>query len=90
MLRLAVWCFVFVMLGYSTYVTTLIRSKANPGIDMSNVDNPMTLASYFAREQYGSAPLLKGPHFGSLPDDKDRDGYYDMKKGRMKWGKLGK
>ena len=63
MLRLAVWCFVFVMLGYSTYVTTLIRSKANPGIDMSNVDNPATLASYFAREQYGSAPLLYGPTF---------------------------
>src|SRR6186713_738327 len=90
MLRLAVWCLVFVMLGYSTYVTTLIRSKANPGIDMSNVDNPMTLASYFAREQYGTAPLLYGPTFGSLPDDKDRDGYYDMKKGRMKWGQLGK
>jgi hypothetical protein len=48
------------MIGYSTYVTSLIRSKANPGIDMSNVDNPMTLASYFAREQYGSAPLLYG------------------------------
>src|SRR6478735_3883424 len=89
MLRLAVWCLVFMMIGYSTYVTTLIRSKANPGIDMSNVDNPMTLASYFAREQYGSAPLLYGPTFGSLPDDKDRDGYYDMKKGRMKWGPLG-
>jgi len=89
MLRLAVWCLVFIMIGYSTYVTTLIRSKANPGIDMSNVDNPMTLASYFAREQYGSAPLLYGPTFGSLPDDKDRDGYYDMKKGRMKWGQLG-
>jgi len=89
MLRLAVWCLVFIMIGYSTYVTTLIRSKANPGIDMSNVDNPMTLASYFAREQYGSAPFLYGPTFGSQPDDKDRDGYYDMKKGRMKWGQLG-
>jgi hypothetical protein len=89
MLRLAVWCFVFVMLGYSTYVTTLIRSSANPGIDMSNVDNPATLASYFAREQYGAAPFLKGPHFGSQGKDDNNDGYYDLKKGRMKWGKLG-
>jgi hypothetical protein len=88
-LRLSVWCFVFIMLGYSTYVTTLIRSTANPGIDMSNVDNPVALASYFAREQYGSAPLLIGPHFGSQPSDKDGDGYYDLKEGRMKWGKLG-
>lgn len=81
LLRLGVWCFAFVMLGYSTYVTTLIRSKANPGIDMVNVDNPMTLASYFAREQYGSAPLLKGPHFASRPIDYDYGG--------TQWAKLG-
>ena len=89
MLRLGVWCFLFIMLGYSTYVTTLIRSNANPGIDMSNVDNPVTLASYFAREQYGSAPLLIGTHFGSQPGDENGDGYYDIKDGRMKWGRLG-
>ena len=89
MLRLGVWCFLFVMLGFSTYITTLIRSTANPGIDMSNVDNPVALASYFAREQYGSAPLLMGPHFGSQPSDQNGDGYYEIKEGRMKWGKLG-
>jgi hypothetical protein len=87
MLRLAVWCFVFIMIGYSTYVTTLIRSKANPGIDMSNVDNPMTLASYFAREQYGSAPLLYGRTFASQPAIEGN--YYKFKEGRMKWGALG-
>ncbi len=88
-LRLAIWCFIFIMLGYSTYVTTLIRSNANPGIDMSNVDNPMMLASYFGREQYGSAPFLYGPHFAALPGDKDNNGYYDYDKKGMKWGKLG-
>lgn len=88
-LRLGIWCFIFMMLGYSTYVTTLIRSNANPGIDMSNVDNPMALASYFGREQYGSAPLLIGPHFAALPSDKDNNGYYDYKQKAMKWGKLG-
>ena len=87
-LRLAVWCLMFVMLGYSTYVTTLIRSNANPGIDMSNVDNPMTLASYFAREQYGSAPLVRGPHFGAYPADENQDGSY-VHYGRTKWGKQG-
>ena len=85
-LRLATWCLMFVMLGYSTYVTTLIRSNANPGIDMSNVDNPMTLASYFAREQYGSAPILKGPHFGAYPSDENGDGSY-VHYGRKKWAK---
>ena len=86
--RLAIWCFIFIMLGYSTYVTTLIRSNANPGIDMSNVDNPMQLASYFGREQYGSAPLIMGPHFAALPADKDNNGYYDYDKKGVKWGKL--
>lgn len=88
-LRLGVWCFLVMLLGYSTYITSIIRSNANPGIDMSNVDNPMSLAAYFGREQYGSAPLITGPHFGALPADKNGDGYYDIKKGRMKWGKLG-
>jgi hypothetical protein len=87
-LRLAVWSFLFVLLGYSTYVTTLIRSNANPGIDMSNVDNPMSLAAYFGREQYGSAPLLYGPHFGAYPGDADGDGSV-VKYGSMKWAKLG-
>ncbi len=87
-LRLGVWCFIFVLLGFSTYVTTMIRSNANPGIDMSNVDNPKALASYFGREQYGSAPLIMGPHFAALPADKDNNGYYDYEKKAMKWGKL--
>jgi len=87
-IQLALWCFIFVLIGYSTYVTTLIRSNANPGIDMANVDNPMSLASYFGREQYGSAPLLYGPHFGAYPADEDQDGSYVIEKG-MKWGKLG-
>lgn len=80
-LRLGVWCFLFVLLGYSTYVTTLIRSDANPAIDMGNVDNPASLASYFGREQYGSAPLLTGPHFGARP--------IGLKEKGMRWGKLG-
>ena len=86
--RLAIWCFIFVLLGYSTYVTTMIRSNANPGIDMSNVDNPKALASYFGREQYGAAPLIMGPHFAATPADKDNNGYYDYEKKAMKWGKL--
>src|SRR5688572_19416527 len=62
-LRLGLWSFIFLMIGYSTYVTTLIRSNANPAIDMNNVDNPITLVSYLGREQYGEAPLIYGPHF---------------------------
>jgi uncharacterized membrane protein len=62
-LRLGLWCFTFMMLGYSAYITTMVRSNANPSVDMNNVDNPMNLVYYLGREQYGSQPLLLGPHF---------------------------
>ncbi len=84
LLRLGLWCFIFMMVGYSSYISTLVRSNANPAIDMSNVDNPMSLASYFGREQYGSAPLLYGPHFAAnIPQDINQDDPYEY--GRMKY-----
>ncbi len=63
LLRLGLWSFIFIMLGYSSYITTMERSNANPAIDMNNVDNPMNLVYYLGREQYGSQPILLGPHF---------------------------
>jgi MFS family permease len=62
-LRLGLWSLIFMLIGYSAYVTTLIRSNANPALDMNNVDNPMNLVYYLSREQYGEAPLVRGPHF---------------------------
>jgi len=86
LLTLCIWCLVFLLVGYSTYVTTLIRSNANPAIDMSNVDNPMSLASYFGREQYGSAPLIYGPHYqAQYKEDPDRPGYVAFSESRMKY-----
>jgi len=88
MLTLCIWCFIFLLVGYSTYVTTLIRSNANPATDMSNVDNPMSLASYFGREQYGSAPLIYGPHYmARYKEDPDRPGYVAFKNSGMKYVK---
>ncbi len=63
--KLAMWCFAFIMLGYMMYLTSIIRSNANPAIDMNNVDNPINLVYYLSREQYGSAPLIYGPHFAA-------------------------
>jgi len=49
--------------GYSMYVNNIDLSS-NPAIDMNNVDNPASLCIIGAgREQYGSAPLVYGPHF---------------------------
>lgn len=69
-LRLGLWCFVFVLIGYSTYLTTLVRSNADPAIDMYNVDNPFALQGYLGREQYGDFPILYGQYF---TDEYERD-----------------
>ena len=75
-LKLGLWCYTFMMLGYFMYFTTLIRSNANPPIDMNNVDNPISLVEYLSREQYGSAPLLYGPHFAVTQEDVDQNDPY--------------
>ncbi len=62
-LRLGLWCLTFMFLGYSTYITTMIRSNADPAVDMFNVDNPMSLVGYLGREQYGDFPILYGQKF---------------------------
>ena len=78
-LRLGLWAFAFLMIGYSTYATTLIRSNADPGLDMNNVDNPMSLVYYLSREQYGDHPLLKGAHYAARPER--------YEEGKMRYGK---
>jgi len=62
-MKLALWSMGFLLLGYSTYLTTMIRSNANPAVDMFNVDNPVSLAGYLGRDQYNDWPILYGPDF---------------------------
>ncbi|HTB53327.1 MAG TPA: DUF2723 domain-containing protein [Ferruginibacter sp.] len=67
-LRLALWSFSFMVLGYSTYFTTMIRSNADVAIDMYNVDNPVNLTGYLSRDQYGDWPIVYGQDFTAQPD----------------------
>ncbi len=85
-LKLGLWSYAFIMLGYCLYFTTMIRSNANPAIDMNNVDNPINLVYYLAREQYGEAPLVYGPHFAASYKY-GADGYVELKEGEMKYVK---
>jgi hypothetical protein len=78
-LRLGLWCLSFMLIGYSTYITTMIRSNANPSVDMYNVDNPNSLVGYLGREQYGDFPLLYGQKFTANP--------VDVKTGGMRYQK---
>ena len=87
-LKLSLWCYAFIMLGYFMYFTALIRSNANPAIDMNNVDNPINLVYYLSREQYGSAPIVYGPHIGArYAEDPDNPGNILFKYGEMKYVK---
>jgi hypothetical protein len=85
-LKLSLWCYAFMMIGYFMYFTALIRSNANPAIDMNNVDNPINLVYYLSREQYGEAPLVYGPHFAAEYNYGD-DGYVIFDDGEEKYVK---
>ncbi|MBZ4190956.1 DUF2723 domain-containing protein [Niabella beijingensis] len=76
-IKLFLWCFAFMMLGYFMYFTNIIRSSANPAIDMNNVDNPINLVYYLSREQYGTQPLFYGAHYAAqVPEDINQEDPY--------------
>ncbi|MBS1934162.1 MAG: DUF2723 domain-containing protein, partial [Bacteroidetes bacterium] len=87
-LKLSLWSIAFMLLGYSTYFTTMIRSNADPAVDMFNVDNPVNLVGYLSRDQYGDWPLLYGPDFTYRPPSKTTGDLYV--KGKDKYEIAGK
>jgi hypothetical protein len=52
--------FAVILLGYSTYGVILLRSAADPPIDLNDPETADAFVSYLKREQYGSTPLLRG------------------------------
>ncbi len=89
-LRLGLWCFSFMLIGYSSYLTTMVRSSADPGVDMYNVDNPMSLVGYLGREQYGDFPLVYGQVFTVQNRNIGRDeGAMRYQKSKNKYIELG-
>ncbi|HLK30630.1 MAG TPA: DUF2723 domain-containing protein [Puia sp.] len=75
-MKLGLWCIAFMLLGYSTYFTTIIRSNADPAIDMYNVDNPVSLEGYLSRDQYGDWPIIYGPDFTDRPQNVEKGNLY--------------
>lgn len=67
-----------ILIGYSSYGLIVIRSLANPPMDMNNPENVFSLLSYLNREQYGERPLFTGHYF---TDDikRDEQGYAVIK-----------
>jgi hypothetical protein len=65
-LNLAILCFTFLIIGYTSYVATIIRASANVPINQGNPDTAFSLLNYLNREQYGTRPILYGPVIGSV------------------------
>ncbi len=53
----------FILIGYSSYATILIRSDYDTLINENAPKDALSFVRYLKREQYGSWPLLYGPYF---------------------------
>ena len=62
-------CFTVLLIGYSTFLTLVIRSNANTPIDENNPEEAVSLLAYLNREQYGDWPILKGQYYNAKVTD---------------------
>jgi hypothetical protein len=81
--NLAILCFVSVIMGYTSYAMTVVRSYANPPIDMNDPEDVFSLLSYLSREQYGDSYVMYGPYYTAY-DSGDR---YTVDEGAMQYHK---
>jgi len=58
------------LIGYGSFAMIVIRSNADTPMNQNSPKNLVNLHSYLKREQYGSAPLLKGPYWNSKDVDR--------------------
>jgi len=78
-------CLTVILLGYSSYTMTIIRSNANTPLNESNPSNLFNFLSYLSREQYGDRPLLYGQYYNApIRDMKDGKAIYARKDGKYK------
>ncbi len=64
-LQLSVLSFIFIVVGYSSYLVIPIRSNYNPLLDENNPEDVLSFISYLKREQYEQRPLLYGPQYAT-------------------------
>jgi hypothetical protein len=70
-LHMALVCFTFILIGYSTFLILVIRSNAKTPINENAPNNTISLLSYLNREQYGDWPLFYGPYYNAPMDAQD-------------------
>ena len=64
-LNTGILAFTFLLIGYMSFFTLIIRSNANTPIDENSPEDAVSLLSYLNREQYGFSPLLHGQYFNT-------------------------
>lgn len=64
-LHTSLLCLCFLLIGYSTFITLVIRANANVPLNQGEVKNAISLLSYLNRDQYGSNPLVYGQYFNA-------------------------
>ncbi|MBN4081794.1 DUF2723 domain-containing protein [bacterium AH-315-C07] len=88
-LNKVLWCFAFILLGYSSFTQIVIRSNADPPMDENNPEHMYSLLSYLNREQYGARPLFRGQYFTAKVIGTD-EGSTRYIKGEDKYEEAGK
>jgi hypothetical protein len=71
-------CFTVLLLGYSSYAMSIIRSSAGTPLNENDPSNFFNLVSYLSREQYGDNPLIYGQYYNAP--------VVDTKEGQTIWG----
>ncbi len=71
----AILCFLFLFLGFSTWLLLPIRANANVGINENDPSDARTLLAYYNREQYGG---VESPFYGTYYSDMFADSSEDL------------
>ncbi len=65
-LNRALLCVTFLLLGYTSYVATIVRASAGVPVNQGDPETTFSLLNYLNREQYGTRPILYGANYGSV------------------------
>lgn len=65
-LNIALLCLSFMLVGYTSYVATIVRASANVPVNQGDPETTFSLLNYLNREQYGTRPILFGENFASV------------------------
>ncbi|MDL2315226.1 DUF2723 domain-containing protein [Bacteroidales bacterium OttesenSCG-928-C19] len=84
-LNASILALLFILIGYSTFFTLVIRSNANTPINNNTPKDAVAMRAYLGREQYGSTPLFYGPYYTAVNYKSTKEGYTKYVRGEDKY-----